>query len=456
MRDRFPLPSTCEGGEEGDQVSHNGTVTYTGPAVDVLIMGAGLAGLVAAWQAAAGGCRVRVVARGPGTLFWHAGCVDLLGYEASGAGEPIAAPADALRRLIQDEPSHPYARVGLEGVEAALRALQELCEAAGYPLRGDVNRNWLLPSAAGAFRPTCLAPETMVAGDLARRDPLLIVGFEGMLDFYPELVADNLAEQERPARSVRLDLPALRERRLLTPVTLARLFERADFRRDVAEALRPKLGRAARVGFPAVLGLDRALEVKRDLETRLGREVFEIPALPPSVPGMRLHAILVEAIRRAGGEVLTGMEVVRADVADGRVEAVFTEAAARLKPHRAHAFVLATGGLLGGGIVADAEGRLREVVLDLPVQGPEERLQWFRQDFLAPEGHPVYAAGLAVDGHFRPVDAGGAPIYANLFAAGTILAGEDYLRRRSLDGVALATGYAVGRRVAHIVREAAA
>ena len=35
----------------------------------------------------------------------------------------------------------------------------------------------------------------------------------------------------------------------------------------------------------------------RDLEQRLGRRVFEIPTLPPSVPGMRLYEILRAALR---------------------------------------------------------------------------------------------------------------------------------------------------------------
>ena len=38
-----------------------------------------------------------------------------------------------------------------------------------------------------------------------------------------------------------------------------------------------------------------------ELEHRLGCAVFEIPTLPPSVPGMRVHKSLHEALRRAGG-----------------------------------------------------------------------------------------------------------------------------------------------------------
>ncbi|PWH19821.1 MAG: glycerol-3-phosphate dehydrogenase subunit GlpB, partial [Ardenticatenia bacterium] len=48
--------------------------------LDVVVIGAGLAGLTAGWHAAVKGCRVRVVAKGWGTTYWHAGCIDVLGY----------------------------------------------------------------------------------------------------------------------------------------------------------------------------------------------------------------------------------------------------------------------------------------------------------------------------------------------------------------------------------------
>jgi anaerobic glycerol-3-phosphate dehydrogenase len=52
-----------------------------------------------------------------------------------------------------------------------------------------------------------------------------------------------------------------------------------------------------------------------------------------------------------------------------------------------------------------------------------------------------------VDAHLRPADENGQALYENLFAAGTGLAGGDFLVERSFDGVALATGFAVGRKV---------
>jgi glycerol-3-phosphate dehydrogenase subunit B len=417
-------------------------------AADVLIIGAGLAGLVTAWQTTTHGKRSRVIAKGWGATHWHSGCVDVLGYYPLSSEVAVESPAEGIARLVQENPGHPYAIGGPDGLDQALRAFQSLCAEAGYPMHGSLERNWLLPSAVGALRPTCLAPETMVAGNLRRRESMLVVGIEELPDFYPNLVAGNLSAQGIPARDISLNLSGLHQRRFVTTKILAQLFDQPDFRAGVVAALKPRLEGATRVGFPAVLGLNRPLEVKRDLEEQIGCQVFEIPTLPPSVPGIRLHNLLLGAIKRNGGRIFDGMEVVAADAGNGRVTAVWTEAAARRLSHRATTFVLATGGILGGGITADHEGQVREVVFGLPLSAPLDRSEWFRRGFLDPSGHPIYQTGLAVNAALQPVDEEGQILYQNLHAVGTTLAHCEALRERSLEGIALVTGYLAGQKIA--------
>ena len=67
----------------------------------------------------------------------------------------------------------------------------------------------------------------------------------------------------------------------------------------------------------------------------------------------------------------------------------------RDQTYRADTFILATGGLYGGGITSDYTGTLREAVFGLPLQtpagGPDE---WFTPQFLGPAGHPIHHAGV--------------------------------------------------------------
>jgi glycerol-3-phosphate dehydrogenase subunit B len=418
---------------------------------DVLVIGAGFSGLAAAWSASSQ-AHVRLISKGWGATHWHSGCIDVLGYYPFNNPQAVAIPEERLRLLLANEPHHPYTLVGIPAIAEALTAFQQLCQAAGYPLHGALEQNWLLPTAAGALRPTCLAPQTMIAGDARDRSPLVIVGLAGLLDFYPEMIAANLTEQGIPAQALMLELPAMTERHFNYPMTLARLMEKTDFRADFARRLSKGLAsaefaQAERIGLPAVLGLGHAAAIHTELETTLGRKVFEIPGLPPSIPGIRLHTILVNAIRQAGGEVYEGMKAIAAECAEGRVVKVMTEAAGRARPHRADRFVLATGGILGGGIVTDYAGRGRETVFDLPLVMPADRRAWFKQDFMDADGHPIYRTGVVVNADFQPVNGENRPIYNNLYAIGTTLAHAEAIRERSFEGIALTTGYVVGKAI---------
>jgi glycerol-3-phosphate dehydrogenase len=418
--------------------------------LDSLVIGMGLSGLAAAWQVSACGLKTRLIAKGQGALYWHSGCIDILGYFPIDNPQPVNSPAQFIVQLIQQQPDHPYAYLGLEEINEALTSFQDLCKLHGYPLCGSLERNWRLPTALGTIRPTCLAPETMIEGDLQQNTPMLIIGFEGFVDFYPELIAANLNLQDIPATGIALKLASLQTRRFITGRVLAKLFETADFRTEVSTAIKAFLSssnsKAARIGFPAVLGIQRTMEIFADLRAKLGLPIFEIPTLPPSIPGMRLSHLLIDAIQKTGGQVYDGMQAVSATAEEkGLINIIWSEAAARQKPNRARNYILATGGILGGGTIASYEGWVQDTVCGLPIHALGDRNSWLNRKFLTGRGHPIFQAGIQVDSNFRPVDSQGKPFFENLYAIGTALAGADYLRQRSFEGVALATGYHIGK-----------
>jgi glycerol-3-phosphate dehydrogenase subunit B len=158
------------------------------------------------------------------------------------------------------------------------------------------------------------------------------------------------------------------------------------------------------------------------------------------VPGIRLHRTLVRRLA-ARAPVQTNMSVINFRAEGERLAWVETESPARPLRHRAEAFLLATGGILGGGFQSDHTGRVWETIFDLPLTTPQGSAGWFRPEFLDPQGHPVFQGGVAVDEAFRPAR-NGAPVYANLWAAGSVLAHADPIRERSLEGIAIATASA--------------
>jgi glycerol-3-phosphate dehydrogenase len=443
-----PVSHTSQYNSSISSINEKMKTAQYNPALDVLVIGAGLAGQAAAWQAARRGKSIRLISKGLGAFHWSSGCIDVLGYSREESEMPVENPGEAVKRLVAKRLSHPYALTGIDGLEEALLALQALCDQAGYPLRGSLDRNWLLPTALGTARPTCLAPLTMVEGDLKSKQPMLIVGFERFPDFYPDWIADNLDRQGILAQGIVLKIESLHTRRFVTDRSLALAFDLPEFRSEVAHKVRSLLpkgnnGKNVRIGFPSVLGWERSKEVWQDLQEKIGCPVFEIPGLPPSIPGIRLHNILMASIKSEGGVVYDGMQVQDAS-ADDRILAVYSEAAARRKAHRASHFVLATGGILGGGINLAFNGEAHETVFGLPVCLPADRRAWFNPIFLNDIGHPLYRSGVRVDQNFQPLTEEGEVVYKNLYAAGCTLADFDPIQERSLEGVALATGYRVG------------
>jgi glycerol-3-phosphate dehydrogenase subunit B len=402
----------------------------------VVVVGAGLAGLVAGVRLAQGGARVSVVSKGSGGLRLSHGTLDVLGY----APDRVDDVGEAVARVGGERPEHPYARLG-GLLDEALGWFRE----AIAPLRpeGDGRRNMLLPSAVGVARPTAVAPASIAAGRLDAPARYLVAGLRSLRDFFPALLADNLPraglEHAIEARPVTLEWSGRPGWADVAAPVHARALDVPAERGRLADELRPMVEPGETVLLPAVVGLGRSVEAWEDLQERLGAPIAEIPTIPPSTPGIRMEALLVAELRRAGGELVVGPSAVGLEGARGRASAVLVHEAARTRAAAADAVVLATGGFASGGIDLDSHGHLRETVAGLPVAGPPADGPGLSPRALDPQ--PLMRAGLVVDDRMRPVDPGGAPLWSNVHAAGALVAGAEPWREKSGEGIAIAGGY---------------
>jgi glycerol-3-phosphate dehydrogenase subunit B len=398
---------------------------------DAVVIGAGVAGLVAGTRLAEGGARVCVLAKGVGSTHLAPGTVDVLGY----APERVDEPGRAVGELIAARPDHPYALIGIETIGEALAWLAERVAQGplhGYRYVGGLERNHLLPTAVGVVRPSTLVPETMAGGDLRAGGPVYIVGSPVLRDFHPSLCAANLVRAGVDARSVELTFEV--DRADQNALGLARRFDDPSWRAAFASQLAPRLQGEERVGLPAVLGSTDPHGAWSDLEERLGRRVFEIPTLPPSVPGMRLFEVLRSALRANGGRLVLGSEVVAAERADGRVVSVSGHASGRDVRYVAPSFVLATGGFASGAIELGSDWVTREQVLGLPLRGePPAGEPRFVGEYLTEQ--PMARVGVAVDAQLRAEGA------ENVVVAGAALPGAVPWRELSGEGIAVASGH---------------
>ena len=405
---------------------------------DAVVIGAGTAGLVAGTRLAQSGARVCVVAKGIGSTHLAPATIDVLGY----APDRVKEPAKALEELIAARPDHPYALVGPDTVAEAIGWFAQTVADGpllGYSYTGGLERNLLMPSAVGALRPSALVPESMAAGDASQLRRVCIVGSPQLRDFHPSLCAANLTAAGIEARAVNLELKV--DRADVNALGIARLFDDSRWRSQFAAELSLALRAEEHVGLPAMLGLRDPHGVLSDLQSRLGRRVFEIPTLPPSVPGMRMYEILRSALRAAGGRLILGPEVTAYRRDGDRVASVSTRAAGHDVSYAAPWFVLASGGFASGAIELDSHWLTHELVLGLPLRGlPEPDEPRFVSDYLAEQ--PMARVGIAVDGELR------AEGIDNVVVAGAALPGAVPWREHSGEGIALASGYRAAQVVA--------
>jgi glycerol-3-phosphate dehydrogenase subunit B len=410
-------------------------------ACDVCVVGSGMAGMSAALFAANRGLATVLVGR-TGEIIFATGLLDLLGVHPIEEGKIWSDPWAGMAALVKDLPRHPYARLAAGEIRAALDEVLRFLEANGLAYAGLPERNVVVPTSVGTLKTTYRVPRTMWPAVSAweRRAPCLMVDIQGLKGFSARQIAGTLTPVWPGLRTARVVFPGTHAGSEVFAERLARSLELEKNREKFAEALAPHVKGVDSVGLPAIIGISKPLQVLQDIERRLGVALFEIPTMPPGATGLRLKEAFESGLAACGVRLLLENRVFRA-VADSSggflIEAGRSDAERHIA---ARSVILATGRFMGGGLHADRRG-VRETLFDLPVHQPEGREGWHRQDFLDPKGHPVNRAGLEADDRFRPLAASGRPAHAHLFAAGSILAHQDWIRMKCGSGLSIATAY---------------
>jgi len=421
-------------------------MTHTEKNVDLLVIGAGLAGMAASLFAVESGLKTVLVGSTAGEILFASGALDLLGMHPVEQQKRWEKPWAGISSLIQDYPEHPYARLGLDTIRNGWNKFLDILRRVDLPYRGWPERNIMLPTCAGTVKITHQVPETMWPGVIGFKEKLatLIIDFEGMNDFSAVQMVNTLRGSWPGLRAKRLKFPYLLRGVDRQNVFMAEALGSPEVRARMAETVNSSLEGAELVGMPAVLGLRQAQAVAAELEEHIGVPVFEIPTMPPSVPGLRLRDAIEQELLRSGAVLMQGRRAVAINKNGRRCVSVAVQSEFSQETIETHGVVLATGRFLGGGLVADRDG-IREALLDLPVHQPEKRKDWHLRSFLDPKGHPVNRAGLEVDDFLRPLGVDGRCACENLFVAGSLLAHQDWKRMKCGSGLAIATAYGAVR-----------
>jgi glycerol-3-phosphate dehydrogenase subunit B len=408
---------------------------------DVCIIGAGLAGLAAAMFAANQGLSCVQVGQ-TGEINFSSGHLDLLGVHPVGEKKILTDPWAGIDALAQIVPDHPYAKLPKEDIQTAFRELLSFLKATGLTYHRRMNHNSTVPTSLGTTRQTYCVPHTMWKGvaALKKKPPCLILDIRGLKGFSARQIATALQSGWPELLTGRISFPGMDHLNEVFMEHMANALILKENREKFANEVLPHIKDAQIVGMPAILGLYRTQEVVPDLEELIGVPIFEIPTIPPSVPGLRLKEAFERGLRAKGVKYFSQNRVLSVR---GNGDRDFELDIGRKMTEdtvQARGIILASGRFIGGGLYADRQ-RIKETIFDLPVHQPANRAQWHRREMLDSRGHPVNRAGLEIDDAFRPLGTSRRPAFKSLFAAGSILAHNDWKRLKCGAGIAIASAF---------------
>jgi glycerol-3-phosphate dehydrogenase subunit B len=408
---------------------------------ELVVIGAGIAGMAAALFAANRGIDTVQVGITSEIIF-ASGLFDLMGVHPVEEKKTWKNPWKAIAALSLDIPNHPYARIDSNDIQDAFREFTTFMKHSGLPYHYHPQCNARVITPLGTLKITFAVPHTMRENvtALEEKKSCLIVDIRGLRGFSARQVTETLKPSWPALQHATISFPDTNHLHEVYTEPMARSLALAKNRRAFSEVLKPHINNAAVLGVPAILGMYKTEQIFADLEEQTGVPIFEIPTMPPSIPGLRIKELFETHLPETGVRVIYQKRVRRID---RRKRSFLLKIGEAVDVHtiRTKGIVLASGRFIGKGLRADRTG-IRESLFNLPVHQPKERAKWHQYQFLDPAGHPINQAGIETDAHFRPLDASGKPAFDNLFAAGSILAHQDWMRMKCGSGLAIATAYA--------------
>lgn len=408
---------------------------------DIIVVGAGMAGLMAAITAAKAGKSVSVLSEGAGVLSIGSGAVDFLGYIN---GKKITdSPYNHLKELPEN---HPYNIIGETNIKNAFNSLIDISSNNGYKIKiSDDGNNQTAISIVGTTKPTYICSESNNASKVLNAKKILFIGVEYLKDAQTALAVKQVKHYkvffDAEISHAVLKSPFGKTHRVLNCLDIARYTDKEEgFNWLKNELLKYTEGYDA-VIIPPICG---TINYARNYEKLIkeGITVVESLSIPPGVGGYRLRDALVSEAKKLHVKFIENCNVQRAVVQNNKcvgLVALHNNIAGAVETeYTAEQYIIATGGVIGGGILSTPE-KVYESIFKIELDAP--KTVEYRSEKNVFGNHEFTKFGVNVNDKLQAVGADGKPLYENVFFAGNTLGNYDFPTEKSGYGVACSTGY---------------
>jgi glycerol-3-phosphate dehydrogenase subunit B len=436
---------------------------------DVIVIGSGIAGTLAAINAAKTK-KVAVVRKGYGATALSSGAFDIASRNGK-RGRPFKGFVNvtaAIGNVLENEQYHPYSILSMAFTGDRFNEFTSMVKTIGDQLfdelksmglryEGSWENNMIIPNQHGTFKVTSFCQSSMTSGNLARLmgRAVLFIGFEktaihnktraeflsSILSKYGFASFKNIGYTNVPLHSHGIKC---NEHDF---ISLAAMMDNSEQAGKILSIIKQTLDTMEyeHAFLPPIMGISKYSEVSKMFTDYFGDRVSEFLSPPSSAPGLRLQYALDKLLARHGVAIIDGAASTN-DAPDTVRTINVTQKDGRLLSLSANSFVLATGKFISSGIISGKTWK--EAVFGLPVFiGAHPIKDSFPMNYLTDDPFDeqiLFSMGVKVDNTLRPVNADTRVIYKNLYAAGAVLSGYNYIYDKTGMGTAMITGAKAG------------
>jgi anaerobic glycerol-3-phosphate dehydrogenase B subunit len=436
---------------------------------DVIVIGSGIAGTLAAINAARNK-KVAVIRKGYGASALSSGAFDIASKTGT-RGRPLKGLSTlsvAITEILENEQNHPYSILSrtftgdrfnefIGMVKTVGSQFFDELKSVGLGYEGSWENLMIIPNLHGTFKVTSFCQPSMESGNLARLRgrKLLFVGFDKITShsktragFLSRLLSDYGFVSFKDISYTNINIHehniAYNENDL---VSLASVMDTPEQARYILNVLKQSLAgiEYEHAFIPPIMGIAGYNDVYQMFVDVFGYTVSEFLSSSFSSAGLRLQYALDKLLAKHGVTIINGTVVCEQN--NDKIKTLtIIKKDGNSSQISANSFVLATGKFISNGIKKDTTWK--EAVFGLPLFiGSHVIREPFPMNYLTDDPFDeqiLFSMGVKVDEYLRPVNEDGKVIYNNLFAAGSILSGYNYIYDRTGMGTAMMTGARAG------------